>query len=407
MNELDLAKAIAAGEAPSPSRCGRTWLFDLRVSGVGIADRAAAGETAYRAPEIWTSPEMVQRAAGLALILGHPESNTLNAEEYELRSIGAIVFPFVRDGELRGIGRVFDAAVAVAMASGEFSTSPCAAYAKGENRSVAGTDGALLIEGDPTLLDHLAIVPNRGDVGGGVWDKGGEPAGIRVDSTQVGDTTMADVTEDSTDKKKPEEGDKMDKLMEAIGGLADGFKSLAGRMDALEKKPEARADYAGGEDYDGRAVKLDTAEQPQEQREREENERAAMADAQAKCDSVAMAFGERAPKPMMGERPRAYRERVLRQFQRHSAEFKDVKMSHLPAGAAFDAIEARVFADAMEAARRPTPHSPDVLIERIVPQPYGGHHVEFHGHPSAWMNRFKRVNTRGYIRSARSIASAA
>jgi hypothetical protein len=312
----------------------------------------------------------------------------LNGEEYEARTVGAIVFPFVRDGELRGIGRVFDPAIAVAMASGQFSTSPCASFAKGENRSVAGSDGVLLIEGDPNLLDHLAIVPNNGDVGGGVWDKGGEAAGIRVDSTQAGVTEVAEDNEKKTEEKKVEDGDKLNAVLDAITGLGDGFKSLAARMDKMEKSAaEKRADYSGAEDESTvpASVRKDDhfKESPQEARERERREEAAMADAQAKCDSVAMAHGERAPKPMMGEKPLAYRRRVLRPFMRHSKEFADADLRQVPAGPVFDAIEGRIFADAMEAARNPS--IPEGRLQQVTERVNGVDVVTFRG---SWNTAF-------------------
>lgn len=50
-------------------------------------------------------------------------------------------------------------------------------------------------------------------------------------------------------------------------------------------------------------------------------ERDELAAVQARADAVAMTLGERAPVPSMGENARAYRLRVLRQFQRHSTDW--------------------------------------------------------------------------------------
>jgi hypothetical protein len=44
MNEMDLARLIAAGEAPSPSPFGTSYLVALRVSGTGLADRPSLNE---------------------------------------------------------------------------------------------------------------------------------------------------------------------------------------------------------------------------------------------------------------------------------------------------------------------------------------------------------------------------
>ena len=182
MNELDLARAIRDGAAPSPSRCGNAWLFAIRISGTGIAERKSVGETAYRPPEVWTGAEMQQRAAGLPVIYGHPPKKTLDGAEYVKRVVGAVVLPYAKDGELWGIARVFDEEAAADMASGEFSTSPCANFGPEDATRVTGTDSVLLIERDPSMLDHVAVVLNNGNIGGGVWDKGGPGAGIRIDS---------------------------------------------------------------------------------------------------------------------------------------------------------------------------------------------------------------------------------
>jgi D-arabinose 1-dehydrogenase-like Zn-dependent alcohol dehydrogenase len=50
MNEMDLARLIAAGEAPSPSPFGTSYLVALRVSGTGLADRPSLNERVWRDP---------------------------------------------------------------------------------------------------------------------------------------------------------------------------------------------------------------------------------------------------------------------------------------------------------------------------------------------------------------------
>jgi hypothetical protein len=388
MNELDLAKDIRDGIAFSPSRCGNASLFALRISGSGIAERKRLNETAYRPPEIWTGEEMLQRAAGLPVIALHPKKGELDAEEYERRVIGAVVLPYAKDGELWGIARIFPDDAVEAMASGEFSTSPGATFKAGDATLVAGADGVLLIEGNPSLLDHVAVVPNNGNVGGGVWDKGGAGAGIRVDSME---SVMADEKGKTEEKPNDEHGAKLDKLMESIGGIADMCASMGSRLDALEKP---RTDFAGEDrritpDPDKANKKSDAADKPgflragmdlpDEPKEAEER-----ADAQHRCDSVAIAHGAKAPPPMAGERPRAYRERLLKNYKHFSREFGDVDFSLIPAGQAFDAIEARVYADAIAAANNPTT-KPGQLISRTKKLDSGHTVNEFYGDIGTWL----------------------
>jgi hypothetical protein len=395
MNELDVAKAIRDGTAPSPSRCGKAFLFDIRISGAGIAARPALGETAYRPPEVWTSPEMQQRAAGLPVIFGHPKGKTLDGQEYAARVVGAVVLPYVRDSELRGIARVFDEDAAAAMASGDFSTSPSAAYANGENTKIAGKDGTLLVEGDPSLLDHVAVVPNRHGVGGGVWDKGGPANGIRNDSISTMEgNTMADNTE-----KTPadEHGKKLDEIMTAMGGIADMCASMGKRLDALEK-PESRADFAppGGDKHPGAEPGVTQPIVSWEDRQDAENrERAEKADIQNRCDSIATAHGERAPAPMLGEKARDYRIRLLRKLQRHSVRFGKVDLAAIPDGVAFDGIEECIRNDALEAAAHPT--APEGVLREIrTRMPGGGEVVTFVGE---WDTAFApfRVKPRKFV----------
>jgi hypothetical protein len=56
---------------------------------------------------------------------------------------------------------------------------------------------------------------------------------------------------------------------------------------------------------------------------------------------------------MTGERPMAYRRRLLRPFQKYCDSFKDVDLHTITDNTIFDGIEAKVFADALEAANRP------------------------------------------------------
>lgn len=77
-----------------------------------------------------------------------------------------------------------------------------------------------------------------------------------------------------------------------------------------------------------------------------EQEESAMADAQAKADSVYAALGKRAPAPLPGERIRQYRARLLRPLQQHSDTWRSVNIAEQP-DKNLQVIEKQVFADAV------------------------------------------------------------
>jgi hypothetical protein len=334
MNELDAAQQVRAGTSPSGSAFGNAWLFALRISGTGMAARPALSELVYRDPAIWTCEQMLSRANGLPVVMGHPAGGVLNSDEFAGRVIGAIVLPYVAGSELWGIARVMDENAASLMASGKFSTSPGVMVPTAE---IEGDGGTLVIEKDPVLLDHVAIVPNNGEAGGGVWDKSGPGTGIRADSIHSERTKpMAEET------AKPSDGEKLDKLLAGLGGLTTMCQSMAARLDALEKRGDgARKDGVAekkdgvAEKKDGVAVKKDGAADmpgtmpgapmpaaadaatPAERNEAERKEAEEKANVQARADSVMSRFGEQAPPPMAGERQLDYRVRLARQLQRY------------------------------------------------------------------------------------------
>jgi hypothetical protein len=245
LNETEAAQAVRDGTLSSPWKFGNGHLFALRISGSGMAERPSLDESVYRPPEIWTSEEMVARANGLPVTLGHPASGTLTSQDFAETAIGAIVLPYVNGSELWGVARILDTDAAEAMATGGFSTSPGVGFRKGDAVPVEGASGTLLIEGDPTLLDHLAVVPNLtaedGAVtGGGVWDKGGAPSGIRNDSLE---------TKMSEENTAEEGGDRLDKLMAGLDALTSMCSSMGTRLDAMEKG------YAGLEGENGNPKK--------------------------------------------------------------------------------------------------------------------------------------------------------
>ncbi len=179
--EIDIAKAIRDGEIESPQRIGDMWLFDLRVTGTGASYREQHKEYVYRPPEIYLSDEFLERCAGLPVIFEHPEG-TLDTAEWRQRAIGSLILPYIptetteqKDPtEVWSIARIHDGDAAEAMMTTHISTSPAVKFdAAGSTKTVQIEDGSdLLIEGNPSYIDHLAVCTV------GVWDKGGEPRGV-------------------------------------------------------------------------------------------------------------------------------------------------------------------------------------------------------------------------------------
>ncbi|HQT62174.1 DUF6582 domain-containing protein [Acidiphilium sp.] len=305
--EMDAAHAIRDGRLPSGFKYENTHLVALRIFGTGVSYRTQHKEFTFRDPEIYLSDETLARCNGLPVIVEHPPSQMLDAEQYENRNIGAVMLPYVKGDEVWGIARVYDGDIAAILASGQLSTSPGVRVAD-EGNAILPLDGEhLLIEGNPKLIDHIAIVAN------GVWDKGGPPSGLRNDSMsdekegerKYGDVKFADPAndkypidtnehiraawdyihkgndadkysaedlaaikrrivaawKDKIDPNGPPEADKKDStmaddasggkaphemLLDAIGKLTDRMDSISTRMDSMESARDDKKDSDEG-----------------------------------------------------------------------------------------------------------------------------------------------------------------
>jgi hypothetical protein len=382
MNETEVAAGIAAGLIPSPTRFGNSAMVAMRISGTGAADRPSINERVWRDPAAWLSEEALARVSGLPVVLDHPDGAALDATEYEARSVGSILFPYVagRDGvqngegpDLWGVARLFVDDDMLAQIS-DRSTSPGVIFTKADNnQKITLSDGTeCLVESSPTLIDHVAIIMS-GDgaaASAGVWDKGSETErGIRFDSKEnthmpTDEEMAADKARKDTEEqaRKDAEGGNIDKVMKHLDAISARLDALEKRGDASETEEEKAkreaADRADRARKDGRAdVDHGTTDRPASRnatdaaKEREEN--SARTDAQCRADAVAGAFGQRAPAPMMGESSLGYRKRLARQFQRHSV-FKDANLDVIAADAAtFAGVETQIYADALVASKTP------------------------------------------------------
>jgi len=183
MNELDLARAIASGEYSSPQQFENIWLYALRITGTGISYRPELSEFVWRDPKLYLNADFLARCNGLAVIWQHPPGESLTQDEYENRVLGAIMLPYVAGDEVWGIAKIYDQDAALMMLNQQLSTSPAVVFRDpGANKIRKLTGGKhLLIEAEPSLLDHLAIC------GLGVWDKGGSPTGVAVGEAEMAD----------------------------------------------------------------------------------------------------------------------------------------------------------------------------------------------------------------------------
>jgi hypothetical protein len=113
---------------------------------------------------------MITRWQGVRVVWTHPKKGVLDTESFVNTVIGSICRAFVRDGELLGVARILDADAAAMMAQGEYDTSPAIILGEDSPAPIELENGdRLLVERNPTFVDHLAICAR------GVWSRGGAP----------------------------------------------------------------------------------------------------------------------------------------------------------------------------------------------------------------------------------------
>ncbi len=254
MDELDVAKAIAAGDLTSPQKYGNAWLFALRITGTGASYREVLKEYVWRDPKLYMNEHFRERCYGLPVIVEHPDKMMLDTKEYRERNIGMVTYPYLKTNldEVWGVARILDQPAAQYMREHDLSTSPAVVFKPSDgNVKEKLKDGKnhLLIEGKPSLLDHLAICE------AGVWDKGGPPSG--VDSTTGAKDKESKVTEeemnakiaaaekerDDARKDAAEKGELLDTTLERLDRMDK-------RMDGLEVKDKDEEDKEDKRDDD-------------------------------------------------------------------------------------------------------------------------------------------------------------
>ncbi len=187
MNELQVAQAIADKQLTSPQQFGNIWLFDIRITGTGVALRSEhkddsgkvtqEAEYAIRDPAHYCTPDFLARCNGLPVILHHPKDKLMmDGDDFKERGIGTVFLPYIRhaDQEVWAVAKIYDQAAAEMMQSIQLSTSPAVNWSQPNDKLKLEDGKNVLIESNPILLDHIAVCWQ------GVWDKGGDPSGVSI-----------------------------------------------------------------------------------------------------------------------------------------------------------------------------------------------------------------------------------
>jgi 8-oxo-dGTP pyrophosphatase MutT (NUDIX family) len=326
-NELGVARAIADGRLISPQRYENMFLFAIRITGTDVSFRTKGNEFVVRPPEIYLNDEFLARCNGLPVIFKHPKKSLLNSEEFRDRVVGTVFLPYIAGDEVWAVVKIWVDDVARMMAEGDLSTSPGVNFADWSvNRKMTlhlrdGSKEKVLVEGDPSLWDHIALCEL------GVWDKGEAPSGVRSESREDSQMTEAELkakqdaeeaekkAKDDAARKDAEEKAKADaeekekkdaeekakadadagtmlsKVVDSVKAIADSVASMGKRMDDMEMDSKSRRDAdekAKRDAGDPEQLKADKARKDAEEKEKAEKEEKEKKDAEekAKADSV-------------------------------------------------------------------------------------------------------------------------
>lgn len=222
--EYDVAELIKNDVLPSPQMYANIMLLAIRITGTGLAYRSSINEYVWRDSSLYLNDEFLRRCNGLMVIMDHPETAVLNGKEFKDRAVGSIMLPYIKGDEVWGIAKIYDQDAINEICEGEISTSPSVVFDNTAGNTTLTTENGepLLIEGVPFLLDHIAIVTKaRGSKG--VWDKGGDPAGVLLTNFEV-----SNMNENVNAPKADAQGEKLDAILSALS-------TLAYRVDSMEK----------------------------------------------------------------------------------------------------------------------------------------------------------------------------
>ena len=197
MTETDVAEALRDGELASPQPFENSLLVDMRISGTGISYRPKLKEWVYRRPDIYLTEEFLKRCQGLPVIYEHPEKAVLDSDSFGKQVVGTMMLPYVKGEEVWGVARIYDRPTMKSFDRGEMiDTSPSVVFRDPKvNYEIELENGeTMLCEGNPSYIDHLALCER------GVWSKGGDPIGVRIDSDDVDSNDQVIVIADSVER---------------------------------------------------------------------------------------------------------------------------------------------------------------------------------------------------------------
>ena len=275
MDELGIARAMRIGELTSPQRYQNLLLIALRITGTGVSYRTKLNEYVWRDQSLYLNDDMVQRCQGLPVVVDHPETDVLDTTEFHDRVIGNIFLPYIDGDEVWGIAKIYDDVAAKMLETLPLSTSP-GVIVGGQRQRMA--DGSIiLVESEPSLVDHLAICMM------GVWDKGGSPAGVSNQST-AGDTTMPEPKKDD-DKAVADgaksgaqpgdgEGEPIDRVLEHLSSLHGKVDAINARVDSIEAENKKEEKKEAKQDDDDGAKKDDAAKKDDDKAAKDAEEQA-------------------------------------------------------------------------------------------------------------------------------------
>src|SRR5579864_4893543 len=156
LDELGIAREMSVGELASPQTYHNVTLYNLRITGTGASHRPALDEFVYRNPDNYLTQHFLDRCNGLPVIVKHPKKSLLTSEEFVDRIAGTMFLPYIKDDEVWGIAKIYDNEAIEWMKDEQLSTSPAVLLGSDSQKMTLEDGTKLIVEGKPTLLDHLA-----------------------------------------------------------------------------------------------------------------------------------------------------------------------------------------------------------------------------------------------------------
>lgn len=213
--------------------------------------------------------------------------------------------------------------------------------------------------------------------------------GKRMDAMEGREKERCDAEEAKADKarKDAEEEERKKATPEQLA--ADRAKKDAEEVEAkkkadAEEAEKKKADADARRDADIKKIADAVANTPKSMMDADYG---SMADAQARADGVYQAFGNRAPPPLQGETPHAYRIRLVKAMQKHSAPWKEIDLSALPDNA-LGVAEGTIYADAVKASSSHEGVELGKLREVTRTTPSGHRETVFYG-PQTFFTQLK------------------